>query len=391
MLRYSLILETLSPFVKVDTKTVDTTITLVILGALLIADILQAMLYLASDWALVSLACNYVRNGSWYKIRYSLLRKAIWMLRRVNLSKYWQNKIGQYSVIEGCRWHVTPPQKYQDDNMLLFFIAGKIVMLLHKTKLKIWTCQYCRSIVHFVRLPDTVKREIASSLKYSSNGYLTNGEASLKRNGVHSEFSGTLNKEDWNQTDTMLIWHIATNYCEIALPQVAKMGRNSDQEVGDYREVATTLSRYSAYLMAFVPELLPGNSADTKFTFDKVMEEATEALHPGKQDIGKRAMVDRGKLLEVINGSISDQANDTIFVKGLKFGRELEGIQDGRRWKVMAEFWSETILYVTPSNNVRGHVEQLANGGEFLTHVWALLSHAGILTRRKKQESQDIV
>lgn len=86
----------------------------------------------------------------------------------------------------------------------------------------------------------------------------------------------------------------------------------------------------------------------------------------------------------------SDQENNknTIFFKGLKLGKELEEcIRDRElRWKVLAEFWAEIILYVAPSDNVRGHVEQLANGGEFITHMWALLSHAGILTRHPRQQ-----
>jgi hypothetical protein len=47
----------------------------------------------------------------------------------------------------------------------------------------------------------------------------------------------------------------------------------------------------------------------------------------------------------------------------------------------MAEFWVQTILYIAPSDNAKAHMEHLAHGGEFLTHLWALLTHAGILTR----------
>jgi len=45
----------------------------------------------------------------------------------------------------------------------------------------------------------------------------------------------------------------------------------------------------------------------------------------------------------------------------------------------MAEFWAGTILYVAPSDNAEAHIEQLAKGGEFVTHLWAMLSNAGIL------------
>jgi hypothetical protein len=42
---------------------------------------------------------------------------------------------------------------------------------------------------------------------------------------------------------------------------------------------------------------------------------------------------------------------------------------------------------MAPSDNVKEHGERLANGGEFLTHLWALLSHAGILDREQRNVS----
>lgn len=285
-------LKTQSPIIPVKTAEADTLITLAILGALLVVEILQTMLYLASDWALVSLACYRVREGTCRAFMYSLLRKPIYVLRRNrSLFKYWQDKIGQYSVIEGGRWYKASPEvKQPRANVLLMFIIAKIHLLLSEITWKIWTCWYCRSIVP-VRLSDAVKRQIASSLKSTAvegHGHLilTNGEASLQRNRVLvSEFmKETLEREDWDLTDTMLIWHIATCYREIVEKGQDYSGHDNE-EVKHYREVATTLSSYSAYLMASVPELLPGNPADTSFTFDKVMQEATVALSQGRRKI----------------------------------------------------------------------------------------------------------
>jgi hypothetical protein len=132
-----------------------------------------------------------------------------------------------------------------------------------------------------------VKREIASSLKSTAaecHGHLINGEASLRRNGVLvSQFislsqkvinqfiKDTLKREDCDMTDTMLTWHIATSYLEIV--EIILYSGHDNEKLKHYREVATSLSRYSAYLMASVPGLLPGNPADTSFTFDKVMQD----------------------------------------------------------------------------------------------------------------------
>jgi hypothetical protein len=50
-------------------------------------------------------------------------------------------------------------------------------------------------------------------------------------------------------------------------------------------------------------------------------------------------------------------------------------------WRVLAGFWSEMILYVAPSENLDGHAEAIARGGEMITLLWALLAHVGIVRR----------
>lgn len=81
---------------------------------------------------------------------------------------------------------------------------------------------------------------------------------------------------------------------------------------------------------------------------------------------------------------LPESTGTSIFRKGVKLGRQLEEMEDDKRWKVLADFWAEMLLYVTPSDNVKEHIEFLANGGEFLTHLWALLTHAGILDRDQR-------
>nr|TKV99498.1 hypothetical protein SEVIR_8G048316v2 [Setaria viridis] len=218
-------------------------------------------------------------------------------------------------------------------------------------------------------------------LKSSSDGHLTNGKASLQRNGALQRFSWTLQNE--SQTESMLIWHIATDYCRISLyddtekcvgsPQV----RSRQLPSYDNREVATKLSCYCAYLMSNAPELLPGNSIDTRFVFDETMYKAREALGFKTRD--------RDGLQRALSFSGVD---NSIFTKGLKLGTELENIEDRSLcWKVMAEFWVENILYIAPSDNAKAHIERLAQGGEFLTHLWALLTHAGILNRNQEPKT----
>ncbi|OEL24275.1 hypothetical protein BAE44_0014706 [Dichanthelium oligosanthes] len=50
-------------------------------------------------------------------------------------------------------------------------------------------------------------------------------------------------------------------------------------------------------------------------------------------------------------------------------------------WELLSEFWSEMVLYLAPSDNVKGHIEALQRGGELITLLWVLLQHAGITSR----------
>ena len=134
---------------------------------------------------------------------------------------------------------------------------------------------------------------------------------------------------------------------------------------------------YCAYLVVFVPELLPDHQWDTKNIFDEVEKETRELLGSVKTSPDKyQIMKNLGELEE------------TIFVKGAKLSKQLESITDySARWKVIADFWSEMILFVAPSDNVRGHIERLTHGGEFITRLWALLTHAGIVEQHKEKQN----
>ncbi|KAK3126189.1 hypothetical protein QOZ80_7AG0552920 [Eleusine coracana subsp. coracana] len=140
-------------------------------------------------------------------------------------------------------------------------------------------------------------------------------------------------------------------------------------------DVATKLSKYCAYLVVSAPKLLPGHHYDTSCVFDALAAEAAQFLPGDKYEAMKRLP--------------ESSADMTIFPMGVKLGKQLEEMEKLTSWKVLADFWAEMLFYVAPSDNVKEHVECLANGGEFITHLWALLSHAGILDR-KQRNSTDI-
>lgn len=127
----------------------------------------------------------------------------------------------------------------------------------------------------------------------------------------------------------------------------------------------------------FVPKLLPDHQWDTKTIFDEVDKEAREYLG------GVKTLQEMYQVMKNLG-----ELEETICVKGTKLGKLLETMTDySTRWKVIVDFWSEMILFVSPSENVRGHIERLTHDGEFITRLWALLTHAGIVEPHKEKQN----
>jgi hypothetical protein len=82
-----------------------------------------------------------------------------------------------------------------------------------------------------------------------------------------------------------MVWHIATWYCEQAEQDKQQQQQATgcgDPAAGDRREkdrcVAIALSRYCTYLVVSAPELLPGQTAETKRAFDRAVNDTREGL-----------------------------------------------------------------------------------------------------------------
>lgn len=345
-LKNSLILATPDPIIEVHVTKSDYVITLVILGTIMMVELLQAVFYLASNWFIVSLTCSYVHVKQNCCVPIALLlEKLIGFLSRITFSWRWRQMIGQYSVISSAS------EKLGLRDMPMLLLSENRIEHMEKKQ-------------DPVKISGTVKRAIARSL-ISTAGKLTNGETSLKKNRLYDQYSWTL--KDHCQVEVMLIWHIATEYCKLGLPE--------DHMNGNNREVAVGLSRYCAYLIVFVPELLPYHISDIRHLRIMVLEEASEIL--ASYPLFERYQKMKGQEATDLE---AEDPSKMVFMKGVKLGKQLERMQNGQHWKVMADFWAETIIYVAPAHSTaKEHMRHLEDGGEFLTHLWALLSHAGIL------------
>jgi hypothetical protein len=309
--RNSLVLETPNPIIQVRISRADYIITLLLLVIALIVELVHAAFYLASDWAQVSLATMYVKRY-WYEISPSIFATVTAFLRRVTFSgQLMRNRMKQHSLMRNRI-------KQQDP----------------------------------VEVSDAVKRAVARSLisTYGGNDPTKDDDAvetsQWQDQMPFRTYSWAL--KDLSQLEVMLIWHIATEHCDISSGPAPTNRTTRD----DDRGVAVHLSRYCAYLIGSVPELLPYHEADIAELALKVMGEPTEQ---------------------------EDDARN-IFQKGIKLGKQLERMADGDRWKALQDFWAKTTIHAAKSHyTTKQHMQHLESGGEFLTHIWVLLAHAGIL------------
>jgi hypothetical protein len=141
------------------------------------------------------------------------------------------------------------------------------------------------------------------------------------------------------------------------------------------------------HLIAFAPDLLPDHSSISESILGQSIDEAGKLLKESKETKIKgskgKKMKSRCEALMKINTDDCVGDETKLVEQGVHLARLLtDRLSDSTsRWKVLSDFWAEMMLYVSPSDDAREHLEVLARGGEFITHLWVLLTHAGVLRR----------
>uniref|UniRef100_A0A0E0LGT6 DUF4220 domain-containing protein n=1 Tax=Oryza punctata TaxID=4537 RepID=A0A0E0LGT6_ORYPU len=227
-----------------------------------------------------------------------------------------------------------------------------------------------------VKVPDQVKSAIIDKLRSSKGRQLTKGTASLGSDNNHLLWACSCGAERSSTTDVLLVWHIATTILEVRYPSTTTDSSSS-------RVVATHLSGYCAYLVAYCPELLPDDDGWSKDLYKDVKEDARRALSAGRVPVSTPEEECK-KLIRLLSAGCRHE----VLRNGAKLAEQLVALvqtqqeeDEGKAWKVLAGFWSEMILYLAPSDNLDGHAAAIARGGELITLLWALLTHVGIITR----------
>ncbi|OAY75556.1 hypothetical protein ACMD2_11334 [Ananas comosus] len=343
----------------------DPIVTLLLIGTLFFLELAEVVVYVFSDWAMVSLLCTYVKNQSWQ--RSAIVRFTLTTWRMVKT--YWKRasfEFNQHSVLEPHRRTL---------RIFSWLVLRCHLLLLQSTLLKIVLHRRYLG-VQSTPVPKEVKAAIVKYLvdNRGRRPVLPIGESVLRRNGAAGEELLQACKSV-GAAETIIVWHIATCLNEMKhpslLPSQQQAQQSDDHDMQANRRIAKTLSKYCLYLVALAPELLPDDAAGTTTAYKHAVEDIQNAIL--KRRDRKADTFERVTRMRKVNGTVAE--------RGAELGHQLvEAVGDERLvWKVLAELWTEIVVYVAPSDDVKSHARALAHGGEFITHIWALLTHGGIL------------
>ncbi|GJN35890.1 hypothetical protein PR202_gb24705 [Eleusine coracana subsp. coracana] len=323
---------------------IDVFITMLLFLAFVYEEVWELIVFLLSNWFLVSLLCSHVTATSSTpaagsgRILVGWAVRAILRVRRSTLMSRPSVSFKHFSLLWFCRLSWAPNTR---------------------------------------AVPTEAKKAIMERM--ATNKPLSNGSAStLLQSSHHAELSWACESD--SIADVILTWHIATVVLEAKQQQQnTEMPAAGASSAGGDRKVATALSGYCAYLVAFQPELLPDDKDGTERVYNDTMAEMKKkmgcwAYYCSTQE----ARV--GKLMEIAAEAHDDTAS-TALRKGARLGKALVEKDRAHVWKLLAELWTEVLTYAAPAAgelHVKAHREALAHGGEFITLLWALATHTGI-------------
>lgn len=333
----------------VISKSYKTVITFFLLFVVVLVESWDIVAGVCSNWTKMALLGHFIRNQQSMWWRTSRLRSALTAVLHLRPATRWRDELGQNSLLE--------PRRFRRRTGLLSELLYGSSGLMESIE-----------VSPLVRV--AVLRSLRTSTSYGS------AAARLPKALRDSQKSWALEGDGSSITELILVWHVGTRLFEM------KSTPASPDMIA-----ACHLSYYCAYLVAVAPELLPDCAAWTKRRYKEVSDDLSAALGADGGGGGSESTAKRyDKLVQVL----SEESRDTVLRRGAELGRHLveEYAEDDEALaanpcRILADFWSEMVLYVAPSESVKGHVQAMARGGEFITLVWALLLHAGVTTRQE--------
>jgi hypothetical protein len=363
VLQYRCFVHQASFLVAMVLSSSDLIITFLLTLTLFTVETHEFVQYLLSDWHLASVLCSYATKPALRKragVR-KAVKAALWIKKRSRPVI----KVHQFTLL---KFHQLHPRRVW---VLLSRLLKRRLVGLPDVAV---TAEAKKAIVEVLKL--VLDRAV------DGQGQFSNGREALQRrsNGGALGFEHLVwaCDEAGGAATVILVWHLATTLLEAR-------DDTEDHPLPPAGEAAVTLSRYCAYLVAYEPGLLPDDQSWTEKAYRGIRAEI-DGFFRGCLTTTKRR--DRLMAAGFHRGGLGES---TAMEKGVMLAKELEraigsctSVHAGheRVWEMLLQLWAELLVFVarSPSGGVGAHALALANGGEFITHIWAILTHAGLRT-----------
>ncbi|TXG68355.1 hypothetical protein EZV62_003290 [Acer yangbiense] len=351
----------------------DIFLTYLLLVAAVYLEVYALILSLSSDWTNIWL------------IKLEIVEAKFPSSSPYNPPQRWSRSMAQYNLISSCL--------REKQATRIGFLMSKLVDFVLISKLVDFKYWYLTR----KRVDTDLKKIIFEHLQGKSNeiidnfdDYIDNGQSLkdlLDRRGDYvikgMNFSDKSHQWNTNEVDfsqSLLVWHIATNLCYY-----------HDAEIKDEfhmkREISKSLSDHMLYLLVFCPSMLSKG-----ISFEKKYEDTCNAIKSKISKLKEMSDIEWSQasackfLLQDAKDKPAVVDDMSVLHVGCMLAQTLlklcvganNIISEDRLWNMISEVWVEMLAYAANRCAWKEHGQQLKNGGELLTHVSLLMAHLGL-------------
>ncbi|XP_043689400.1 uncharacterized protein LOC122640308 [Telopea speciosissima] len=198
---------------------------------------------------------------------------------------------------------------------------------------------------------------------------------------------------------SILIWHVATDLCYYYddLESIKRQATPLCHQV----EVSKALSHYLLYLLLVLPFMLNDKIGKIRFQdtcaavkklFEHMPKDGREKknkffcfiLGRKKPSLNEKQTQDYIKRmvtsdLEVLRRDTEEDESKSVLLEAHKLAKLLTSFAKEKRWKIISGVWVEMLSYAASNCSGKHHAERLCDNGEFLTKIWLLMAHLGMI------------
>lgn len=273
----------------------------------------------------------------------------------------WPNQVSQYNVIG-----------YMARNRRHRRLRKLTALLLSKNTVdQLWSMESCNTSSIITNLIYDHVRQGWEQYINDTAAYISfnnsRGQRTIEREG-HPELLVHLNRPF---DETVLLWHLATDFCFYFM--------DATDEIEEMSRCSRQISNYLVYLLFVNPEMLMTGTRSNLFktTYGDLKRmiqlDAIEEPTLNERKITSR-IVDQVMMITPGEGGLIQDAF------GLAEELRNVGMEADATWRIIQGVWVEMLCF--SAGRCRGYLQakSLGKGGEYLSHVWLLLSYMGMET-----------